>query len=63
MGATSSGLLDEELVAGADSTNEVADSTLTVSGEKNAEITAAVGYHAAGTPRVNWAGPCFYTLP
>ena len=63
MGVTSSGLLDEELVAGASSTNEVADTTLTVSGEKNAEISAGVGYDAAGTPRVNWAGPCYYTLP
>ena len=63
MGVTSSGLLDEELVAGASSTNEVADTDLDTSGEKNAEISAAVGYDAAGTPRVNWAGPCFYTLP
>jgi len=63
MGVTSSGLLDAELENSSLSTNEVADSTLTVSGEKNAEISTAVGYDAAGTPRVNWEGPCFYSIP
>ena len=63
MGVTSSGLLDEELVSGADSTNEVADTTLTVSGEKNAAATAVIGRDVAGSNWVNFMGPCIYALP
>lgn len=63
MGVTSSGLLDEERDASADSTTEVEDSTLTVSGELNAAASAVIGRDVAGTNWVNYMGPCIYTLP
>ena len=64
MGVTSSGLLDEERDAQASTTNETYPAeTLDGSGEKNAEMSTLFGYDVAGTPRVNWEGPCYYTLP
>jgi len=62
LGVTSSGLLDEERDAGADSTTEVEDSTLVASGERNIAASVIIGRPVAGTPNVCWAGPCVYTL-
>ena len=64
MGGTSSGLLDEERDAGASSTNEVADNSITASGEKNtaATVYVGIGQPQAGSKWVCWEGPCVYTL-
>lgn len=62
MGVTSSGLLDEERDEGANSTVEVADSTLVASGERNVASTAVIGRDVAGTNEVCFRGPCTYTL-
>ena len=67
MGVTSSGLLDEERDASAASmsSTEAAnpETTLTESGELNAQATSIIGRNVAGTPLVNFRGPCIYTLP
>lgn len=67
MGVTSSGLLDEERDASAASmsSTEAAnpETTLTESGEINSVATAIIGRDVAGTPYVNYQGPCIYTLP
>ena len=62
MGVTSSGLLDEEREAGADSTVEVEDSTLVASGERNIPASTIIGRPVAGTPNVCYRGPTTYTL-
>ena len=70
MGVTSSGLLDEERDATADSMSareaDSPDDTFTNSGEKSAEATALLGKDAAGSivPQgMPLVGPTIYTLP
>jgi len=67
MGVTSSGLLDEERdgSTGTGSATEIdaVDSTLIESGEYNSMASDMLGHQAAGTPLVNYRGPCIYTLP
>lgn len=67
MGVTSSGLLDEEITdgTGTGSATEIAspDSTLIESGEYNSMASDMLGHQAAGTPLVNYRGPCIYLLP
>ena len=60
---TSSGLLDEERDTSASSTNEGTPQTFTESGELNMVATALIGRDVAGSPNVNFAGPCIYVLP
>jgi hypothetical protein len=62
MGVTSSGLLDEERVAGAESTSEPTPQTFTQSGEINAPSTEYIGRPVAGSKWVCWEGPCTYVL-
>jgi len=74
MAGTSSGLLDEERDAGASSTNEVADTTLVASGERNLAASVVIGRPVAGQLNVGKPGvitaaqgmvthsPCIYTL-
>lgn len=67
MGVTSSGLLDEERDATADSMSareaDSPDNTLRESGEYNSMASDMSGRDVAGTPLVNYRGPCIYLLP
>lgn len=67
MGVTSSGLLDEEIVdaTGTGSQTEIdsPDDTLMESGQNNSMASDMLGHAAAGTPLVNYRGPCIYYLP
>jgi len=64
MGATSSGLLDEERDAEASTTTETyPPETFTESGEKNVKASEIIGRDVAGTPNVCVRGPSVYTLP
>lgn len=67
MGVTSSGLLDEErddsTGTGSATEIEAVDSTLQESGEYNSMASDMLGHAVAGTPLVNYRGPCIYTLP
>jgi len=67
MGVTSSGLLDEERddATGTGSSTEIdsPDNTLRESGEYNSMASDMQGRDVAGTPLVNYRGPCIYKLP
>lgn len=67
MGVTSSGLLDEERDASADSMSarevDSPDNTFIESGERDPYASGIFGKGVAGTFQVNFHGPCIYYLP